>query len=158
LEQNSDFLEDSTDLYCSFISDSRRSSRAGKVPLPGVTSTAIASSGGAGGMSSSSGQGQDASSSSSVTAAGTASANGIPVPASIPSVPGDEHAVHHANVASGRNTILCKMLALNIFSSTVIISFEELVLRADFCNSLIPKALFIFFWNSLRNFSVDKPW
>lgn len=57
-------------------------------------------------MSSSSGQGQDASSSSSVTAAGAASANGVPVPASISSVPGDEHAVHHANVASGRNTIL----------------------------------------------------
>lgn len=106
MEQNYDFLVDSIDLYCSFIYDSRRSSRAGKVPLPGATSTAIASSGGAGGMSSSSGQGQDASSSSSVTAAGTTSANGVPVPASIPSVPGDEHAVHHANVASGRNTVL----------------------------------------------------
>lgn len=57
-------------------------------------------------MSSSSGQGQDASSSSSVTAAGTASANGVPVPASLPTVPGDEHAVHHANVASGRNIIV----------------------------------------------------
>lgn len=106
MEQNYDFLVDSIDLYCSLICDSRRSSRAGKVPLPGATSTAIASSGGAGGMSSSSGQGQDASSSSSVTAAGTASANGVPVPASIPSVPGDEHGVHHANVASGKNTIL----------------------------------------------------
>lgn len=100
------FLVGSTGLYCLFHCDSRRSSRAGKVPLPGATSTAIASSGGAGGMSSSSGQGQDASSSSSLTAAGTTSANGVPVPASIPSVPGDEHAVHHANVASGGNTII----------------------------------------------------
>jgi hypothetical protein len=106
VEHNPDFLVDSIGLYCLFVYDSRRSSRAGKVPLPGATSTAIASSGGAGGMSSGSGQGQDASSSSSVTAAGAASANGVPVPASISSVPGDEHAVHHANVASGRNIIL----------------------------------------------------
>jgi hypothetical protein len=83
---------------------SRRSSRAGKVPLPGATSTAIASSG-VGGMSSSSGQGQDASSSSAVAAAGAASANGVPVPASTAAAAGDEHAVHHATVASSRKKI-----------------------------------------------------
>lgn len=89
-------------LYCSFFFVSRRSSRAGKVPLPGATSTAVASSGGVGGMSSSSGQGQDASSSSSLAAAGAASANGVPVPASTAAVAGDENAVHHATVTSGR--------------------------------------------------------
>ena len=62
---------------------SRRSSRAGKVPLPGTTSTAAASSGGGtGGMSSSSGTGQDASGSGAAAAPGAASANGVPVPAS----------------------------------------------------------------------------
>lgn len=101
-------MEDTIGLHFLFFCDSRRSSRAGKVPLPGTASTAVASSGGAGGMSSSSGQGQDASSSSSVTPAGVASANGVPVPASTTVAAGDEHAVHHATVASGkkRDTLL----------------------------------------------------
>ncbi|PNF34561.1 E3 ubiquitin-protein ligase TRIP12 [Cryptotermes secundus] len=84
----------------SCASSSRRSSQAGKVPLPGATSTAVPSSGGAGGMSSSSGQGQDASSSGALTPAGAASANGVPVPASTVGAAGDERAVHHATVPS----------------------------------------------------------
>jgi hypothetical protein len=100
------FCVNTVDLYGSLMCDSRRSSRAGKVPLPGATSTAVASSGGAGGMSSSTGQGQDASSSSALTAAGAASANGVPVPVSAAGAAGDEHAVHHATVPSGRKTTL----------------------------------------------------
>lgn len=95
-------MVDSIGVYYSFLCFSRRSSRAGKVPLPGATSTAIASSGGVGGMSSGNGQGQDASSSSAVAAAGGASANGVPVPASTTATAGDEHAVHHAAVASSK--------------------------------------------------------
>jgi hypothetical protein len=93
-------------LYVLFLYDSRRSSRAGKVPLPGATSTAVPSSGGAGGMSSNSGQGQDASSSSVLTAAGAASANGVPVSASAVGAAGDEHAFRHAAVPSGRKASL----------------------------------------------------
>lgn len=97
---------DKINLYGSFFYGSRRSSRAGKVPLAGATSTAIPSSGGAGGMSSSSGQGQDASSSSVLTAAGAAPANGVPVPGSTVGAAGDEHGVRHGTAPSGMRASL----------------------------------------------------